>query len=67
VRFHGEPGRIELVAAEPGNRETDWYFQDCGAGVMILERVSGRTFITADQLPDYDDLQFVERAKLTPP
>jgi len=64
VRFHGEPGRIELVALEPGDAETDWFIQEYGGGVMVLERVSGRTFIPADQLPDYGDLEFVTRAEL---
>ena len=28
---------------------------------MILDRIAGRTFIPADQLPEYEDLQFVSR------
>jgi hypothetical protein len=63
VRFHGEPGRIELVADEPGDAETDWYVREYGGGVMILERVSGRTFIPAEQLSDCEDLEFVSRAE----
>jgi hypothetical protein len=62
VRFHGEPGRIELVALEPGDAETDWFVQEYGGGVMVLDRVASRTFIPADQLSDYEDLEFVARA-----
>ena len=62
VRFHREPGRIEIVALEPGDPETDWFVQEYGGGVMILERVDGRTFIPADQIDDYEDLEFVSRA-----
>ena len=62
VLFHREPGRIELVAYELGDAETDWFIQVYGGGVMVLERVSGRTFITADHLPECDDLEFVSRA-----
>jgi len=29
---------------------------------MILERVTGRTFIPADQIDDCEDLEFVSRA-----
>jgi len=63
VLFHGEPARVELVASELGDPETDWFVQEYGGGVMILEKVSGRTFVSADQLPNYEDLEFVERAE----
>ena len=62
VLFHREPGRIELVAAEEGDPETDWFMQEYGGGVMILERVAGRTFIPADQIDVCEDLEFVSRA-----
>ena len=64
VRFHGEPGKIELVAQEPGDRETDWYIEEYGGGVMVLEKVSGRTFIPTDQLEN-EDLEFIGRAEGT--
>ena len=62
VLFHQEPAQIELVASEPGDPETDWFIREYGGGVMILEGVAGRTFITANQLLDYEDLEFVSRA-----
>jgi hypothetical protein len=62
VLFHREPGRIELVAAEPGDAETDWYVEEYGGGVMIIEAVAGRTFIPADQIDECEDLEFVSRA-----
>jgi hypothetical protein len=62
VLFHREPGQIELVALELGDPETDWFTQEYGGGVMILERVSGRTFIPADQIDECEDLEFVSRA-----
>jgi hypothetical protein len=61
ILFHREPGRIELVAAELGDPETDWYMQEYGGGVMILEEVAGRTFISADQIDECEDLEFVAR------
>lgn len=64
VRFHGEPGHVELVASRAGDPETDWFVQEYGGGVMILDRIAGRTFIDADQLPDYEDLEFVSRETL---
>ncbi len=66
VRFHGEPCEIELVAAELGDPETDWYVQEYGGGVMILElegRAFGRVFIHADQLERTEDLEFIARAQ----
>lgn len=61
VLFHHEPGRVELVALDANDPETDWFSKEYGGGVMVLERVSGRTFIPADQLLDYEDLEFVSR------
>jgi hypothetical protein len=65
VLLHGEPGRIELVAAELGDPETDWYVQEHGGGVMIIEVVAGRTFIPADQIDECEDLEFVSRTDAT--
>jgi hypothetical protein len=62
VQFHGEPGRIEFVAVEPGDTETDWIVQACGGGVMILGSFSGRALIPAAHIHDYEDLEFVSRA-----
>ena len=61
VLFHREPGRIELVALQLGDPQTDWFIQEYGGGITVLERVSGRTFIPADQLGECDDLEFVSR------
>jgi hypothetical protein len=61
VLFHGEPGEIELVA-DPGvaNRDTDWYVQEYGGGVMILEPKNfGRAFLLEPQTAE--DLEFVAR------
>jgi hypothetical protein len=62
VLFHGEPGQIEIVAAELGNDETDWFMQEYGGGIMILEKVGGRTFIAAYQIEASEDLKFISRA-----
>ena len=61
VLFHGEPGEIELVA-DPvvSDPETDWYVQEHGGGVMILEpQYFGRAF-SSDPRTDCD-LEFVAR------
>jgi hypothetical protein len=64
VLFHGEAGEIELVASDLGDAETDWYIQEYGGGVMILEpKVFGRAFIPAAQLVETEDLEFVARAR----
>jgi hypothetical protein len=62
VRFHGNLAQVEFVASadEP---QQGWYVQEYGGGIMILDPdVSGHTFIPADQLPDYEDLEFISRA-----
>ena len=64
VLFHGEPGEIELVASGLGDPETDWYVQEFGGGVMILEpKFFGRAFIPAGQLDTTEDLEFVARGE----
>jgi hypothetical protein len=63
VLFHGNPAEVELVAFDPNEPEHAWHVQEFGGGVMILDpMVSGRTFISTDQLNDYEDLEFVSRA-----
>jgi hypothetical protein len=61
VLLHGEPGEIELVA-DPmvPDPETDWYVQEYGRGVMILEpKYFGRAFLPEPQT--VEDLEFVAR------
>ncbi|HKT25491.1 MAG TPA: hypothetical protein VJR04_12860 [Terriglobales bacterium] len=63
VLYAGKPGEIELVAVEPGDQETGWYVTEYGSGVMIREpKLFGRVFISADQLQDAEDLEFVSRS-----
>jgi hypothetical protein len=65
VLFHGEPGQIELVASEPSDSETGWNITEYRGGVMIVERVIGRTFIPADHIDECEDLEFVSRTDAT--
>lgn len=63
VLFHREAGYIELVASElTGESDNDWFIREYGGGIMIVERVAGRSFISADQIPECEDLEFVSRA-----
>jgi hypothetical protein len=63
VLFHGNQAEVELVASDSGDPEAAWHIQEFGGGVRILDpMVSGRTFISADQLDEYEDLEFVSRA-----
>jgi hypothetical protein len=64
VLLHRNPAEVELVAFDPNEPEHASYVQEFGGGAMILDpMVSGRTFITIDQLNDYEDLEFVSRAR----
>jgi hypothetical protein len=59
VLFHLEPATVEFVATDP----TDPDVQEFGAGVMIRPpRDPNPTYISADHLDDYEDLEFVARA-----
>jgi hypothetical protein len=48
VLFHGEPGEIEFVAdALIGDPAMDWYIEEKGGGVMVIEpKHFGRAFRT---------------------
>jgi hypothetical protein len=41
-----------------------WHIKEFGGGVLVFDpAVSGHTFIPTDQLDDYEDLEFVSRAR----
>ena len=66
VRFHGNPAEIELVSCDPDDPDPQvaWHMKQFGGGVLILDPlVSGRTFIRADSLEEYEDLEFVSRGQ----
>jgi hypothetical protein len=61
VLYHDEPGEIEFVA-DPlvPDTETNWYIEEYGGGVMIVEpKVFGRVFV--GDTKDDEDLIFVAR------
>ncbi len=63
VLFHRNPGEIEFVAWDPNDPEQAWYVQEFGGGVMVNDpAVSGRTFISANSIDEYEDLEFLSRA-----
>ena len=61
VFFHGEPGEIEFVADSlMKDPAINWYVQEYGGGVMILEpKFFGRAFLTDTE--NAEDLEFVSR------
>ena len=63
VLFHGEPGEIEFVAdALIGDPAMDWYVEEHGGGVMVIEpKCFGRAFLTETHTAE--DLVFVSRAE----
>jgi hypothetical protein len=63
VLFAGKPSEIELVASSLNDEESKWYVEEFGGGIMILEpTLYERVFISADQLDETEDLEFVARA-----
>ena len=63
VLFHGKPALVELVAFDPNQPEHASYVQEFGGGVLISDPMcSGRTFISRESLPEYEDLEFVSRS-----
>jgi len=64
VLFHGEPGEIEFIVTDPlTDPSLDWYLENEGPGVMILEsKALGRAYI--QQTENAEDLVFVSRAQV---
>jgi hypothetical protein len=63
VLFHLRPAEIGLVVSNPDDPETAWYFDEYGGGVMVCDSNDPNpTFISTDQIPEYEDLEFVARA-----
>ena len=61
VIYYGEPGEIEFVA-DPliKDPETDWYVQELGGGIMIIEpKFFGHVF--EPEPSSAEDLEFVSR------
>jgi hypothetical protein len=64
VLSHGNPAEVELVACDPNDAEAAWHMKEYGGGALISDpMVSGRTFIPKGQLDEYEDLEFVSRAR----
>jgi hypothetical protein len=61
VSFHGEPGEIEFVVdGLTGDPARDWYVQQFGSGVMVLEpKAVGRAFISDTERAE--DLVLISR------
>ena len=67
VLFHRERATVDLVV-QPDSKDAahNWYVSEFGGGVLIAEAVGHPTFIHADSIPDYEDLEFVSRAEASP-
>jgi len=60
VSFHLKPAEVQFVATDPNDPDV----QEFGAGVMIhTPNGPNPTYISADQLDNYEDLEFVARAE----
>ena len=63
--FHRGVAEIEVVAcACDDDPATAWHVEEFGGGVLVREpNDPNPTFIPTDQLPEYEDLEFVSRAE----
>jgi len=60
--MHEQLAEIEFVAQAPGDSETEWYVEQFGGGVMVVElqpTVCGRIFLTETEHAEH--LVFVTR------
>jgi hypothetical protein len=59
VLFHLKPAEVQFVAIDPSDPDV----REFGAGVMIrTPNDPNPTYISADHLDNYEDLEFVARA-----
>ena len=66
VNFHGHAAQIEFAAEDLGDPEHGWFVSQYGGGVMVHDpAISGHTFVPADQLRCYENLEFVARGEWT--
>jgi hypothetical protein len=64
VRFHREPAQIEFVASGLGDPQTDWFVREFGGGIMISDGIAAHSFVSADEIAGYEDLEFLCRAPM---
>ena len=65
IRYHGEIGTVEFVAAEKvGNPSRDWFVEELhGGGVMINAKSFGPVFLSPDDIDEH--LEFIARREET--
>lgn len=62
VLFHNAEGEIKCVLNAPtGDPALDWYVQECGCGLMVVDPIAGHTYLTDPE--DSPDLVFIRRAE----
>ena len=60
VRYHGDSGTVEFVAAETsGDPALDWYITEFGGGVMLNVSTMGNVFLSDGDIDEH--LAFVGR------
>jgi hypothetical protein len=66
VTYHGEPGEVEFVVANPtGDQAMDWYLQQFpGGGFMVNAKSFGKVFLPGSEIDE--DLKFVSRGGSRP-
>jgi hypothetical protein len=65
IRLDGHPGKVEFVVAEPtGDPATDWYLEEFGGGVMLIDDEMGNIFVGRESLEEENvgGLELVSRA-----
>ena len=62
ITFDGHPGKVEFVVAEPtGDPAMDWFLEEYGGGVMVIDEQIGSVFVGIEVLEE-GPLRFVSRA-----
>jgi hypothetical protein len=63
VLYHRDAAEIDFVVTDASDPETEWYFREFGGGIMISPVME---FISASDIDDDEDLEFVSRAGSPP-
>jgi len=63
VKLHGHGGQVEFVVTVPtGDPAMDWYVDEFGGGVMLIDDRIGRVFLSVENLTEDGGLVLVSRA-----
>lgn len=64
IKLNGHPGRIEFIVTHyTGDPAMDWYIDEFGGGVMIIDDLVGNVFLSVENIEKDEGLEFMSRSQ----